>query len=127
ASVSGPATKRSCMPRPVLPSLITMIGCSAASGAFERDFNRPRHSARKPPTELAPPTSTANSVRLTASGAGAVVGAGSAVVTFFSAAGLDAPTSGVGAGTGADAVDAGSGGGDDAGVAAAFADGSGSV
>ena len=67
ASVSGPATSRSCMPSPLLPSLITMIGCSAASGALDRDLSRPRHSARKPPTELAPPTSTPNSVRLTAS------------------------------------------------------------
>ena len=31
-----------------MPSLITMIGRSAASGAFDRDFSSPRHSARKP-------------------------------------------------------------------------------
>ena len=30
-------------------------------------FQKPRHSARKPPTEFAPPTSTPNSVRWTAS------------------------------------------------------------
>src|SRR6185437_1878621 len=86
ASVSGPATSRNCMPSPLLPSLITMIGCSAASGAFDRDLSRPRHSARKPPTELAPPTSTPNSVRLTASW-GEVCGAGAAVAVF-SGAGL---------------------------------------
>jgi hypothetical protein len=49
------------MPIPPLPSLTTMIGSSFASAEF--DFRRPRHIARKPLTELAPPTSTANSVR----------------------------------------------------------------
>ena len=63
ASLSGPATSRSCMPSPPVPSLITMIGRNAASGAFDFDFNSPRHSARRPATELAPPTSTPNSVR----------------------------------------------------------------
>ena len=65
ASLSGPATSRSCMPSPLVPSLITMIGRSAASGAFDRDFSSPRHSARRPSSELAPPTSTPNSVRWT--------------------------------------------------------------
>src|SRR6185437_5285395 len=88
ASVSGPATSRNCMPSPLLPSLITMIGCSAASGAFDRDLSRPRHSARKPPTELAPPTSTPNSVRLTASWDEACGVVGAAAV--FSGAGLSA-------------------------------------
>ena len=64
ASLSGPATSRNCIPAPVLLSLIMMIGCNAANGAFDRDLSRPRHSARKPPTEFAPPTSTANSVCL---------------------------------------------------------------
>src|SRR5215468_1653640 len=40
-----------------------MIGCSKASGAFALDFSNPRHNARKPAIELAPPTSTPNSVR----------------------------------------------------------------
>ena len=31
-----------------MPSLITMIGRNAASGAFDRDFSSPRHSARRP-------------------------------------------------------------------------------
>ena len=48
ASFSGPATSRSCMPSPLVPSLITMIGRSAVSGAFDLDFSSPRHSARKP-------------------------------------------------------------------------------
>ena len=48
ASLSGPATSRSCMPSPPLPSFTTMIGRNAASGAFDFDFNRPRHSARRP-------------------------------------------------------------------------------
>ena len=66
ASLSGPATSRSCMPSPLLPSLITMIGRNVVSAAFDLDFRSPRHSARKPGSELAPPTSTPNSVRWTA-------------------------------------------------------------
>ena len=61
ASTSGPATSRNCIPVPLLLSLTMMIGRSAASWEF--DFSRPRHSARKPPIELALPTSTPNSVR----------------------------------------------------------------
>src|SRR5215213_1951833 len=66
ASTSGPATSRSCIPSPLLFSRITMIGRNAPSGAFDLDFKRPRHNARKPPTEFAPPTSTPKSVRWTA-------------------------------------------------------------
>src|ERR1700682_1056336 len=50
-----------------------MIGRNVVSAAFERDFSNPRHKARRSPTELAPPTSTPNSVRRTvATLAGAV-------------------------------------------------------
>jgi hypothetical protein len=63
ASVSGPATSRNCMPRPLLFSLITMIGRNVVRAAFDFDLRSPRHSARKPLTEFAPPTSTPNSVR----------------------------------------------------------------
>ena len=63
ASFSGPATRRSCMPSPLVLSLMTMIGRNAASGAFDLDFNSPRHSMRRPFTELAVPRSTPNSVR----------------------------------------------------------------
>ncbi|XIA62888.1 hypothetical protein ACFIOY_26365 [Bradyrhizobium sp. TZ2] len=66
ASFNGPATSRSCMPRPLVPSFTTMIGRSVVSGAFDRDFNSPRHSARRPLTELALPRSTPNSVRCSA-------------------------------------------------------------
>ena len=97
------------MPRPPVPSLITTIGCSAASGAFDFDFNSPRHSARKPGSEFAPPTSTPNSVRWTGRsgtfasasssalaeatifGDAATVGIGSADTVFFAFA---APGSG---------------------------------
>src|SRR5260370_22084754 len=41
-----------------------MIGRRSESSTF--DFNRPRHSARKHRTELAPPRSNAKSVRCTA-------------------------------------------------------------
>src|SRR5262249_46086628 len=54
---------RSCMPSPLLRSLMTMIGLSAARSVF--DLTSPRQSARNPPTELALPRSTANSVRCT--------------------------------------------------------------
>ena len=43
-----------------------MIGRNVVSAAFDLDFRRPRHSARRPATEFAPPTSTPNSVRCTA-------------------------------------------------------------
>ena len=48
ASFSGPATSRSCMPSPLVPSLITMIGRSAASGALSR-FQTARATARAGP------------------------------------------------------------------------------
>jgi len=63
ASLTGPATSRSCMPSPLRFSLITMIGRKSASGAFDLDLSSPRQSARKPGIEFAPPTSTPNSVR----------------------------------------------------------------
>ena len=93
ASPSGPATSRSCMPSPLLASLITMIGRNVASAALDLDFSSPRHSARKPLTELAPPTSTPNSVRCTAS-LGAVAAAVSASV--LSEGEAAATTSGIG-------------------------------
>src|SRR5579883_424805 len=52
------------MPRPVRPSRMTTIGFSAPSSAFT--CRTPRQSARKPPSELAVPRSTAKSVRFTA-------------------------------------------------------------
>src|SRR6266852_1225035 len=88
ASASGPATSRNCMPSPLLLSFTTMIGRNAASGAFDFDLRRPRHSARRPPSELALPTSTPNSVRWTAT----LGGSRSAT----SPACADATTSGIG-------------------------------
>ena len=79
------------MPSPLLFSLITMIGRNAASAAFDFDFRSPRHSARKPPTEFAPPTSTPNSVRWTASLVSDPVAAGAS----SAAGGAEATTSGV--------------------------------
>src|SRR5882757_16604 len=78
------------MPKPLLLSFTTMIGRSVVSAAFDFDLRSPRHSARKPPTEFAPPTSTPNSVRWTASLGGASGSAPSAGAT-------DATTSGIGA------------------------------
>src|SRR5436190_11271882 len=95
ASLSGPATSRSCMPSPLLPSLTTIIGRSVVNAAFDLDFRSPSHRARNPGSEFAPPTSTPNSVRWMAS-LGAVAGAASG--SMFSAAGADATTSGVGVG-----------------------------
>src|SRR6266481_3284332 len=69
ASVRGPAARRSCMPSPVALSFTMMIGRNPASS--ESDLVSPRQSARKPPIELAVPTSTANSVRCTAAWAAA--------------------------------------------------------
>src|ERR1700690_1134139 len=94
ASLIGPATSLSCMPSPLLPSLITMIGRSFVKATFERDLRSPRQAARKPGSELAPPTSTPNSVRWTASlDAGAAVSAS----VSSSAGGIEADTSGTGA------------------------------
>ena len=92
ASVNGPATSRSCMPSPLLLSFIMMIGRNAANGAFALDFRSPRHSARNPPTEFAPPTSTPNSVRWTASLGSESVVSGPSLV----AGGAEATTSAVG-------------------------------
>src|SRR5690242_2048571 len=94
ASLIGPATRRSCMPSPFWFSLITMIGRTAVSGPFDLHFRSPRQRARKPAIEFAPPTSTPNSVRCTAS-AGAVAAAS---CSFRSSLGDDdATTSGSGA------------------------------
>ncbi len=82
------------MPSPLLPSLITMIGRNVVNAAFDLDFRSPRHSARKPPSEFAPPTSTPNSVRWTASLGAAAWDASDSV---SSAGGVDATTSGIGA------------------------------
>src|SRR5712692_10372492 len=80
------------MPSPLLLSFTTMIGRKVASGAFDFDLRRPRHSARKPPSELALPTSTPNSVRWTAILDDACDASGSA-----SSLDPDATTSGIGA------------------------------
>src|SRR6185437_4762361 len=93
ASLRGPATSRSCMPSPLLPSLITMIGRNVVNTAFDLDFRSPSHSARNPASEFAPPTSTPNSVRWMAS-LGAV--AADASGSMSSAGAADATTSGLG-------------------------------
>jgi hypothetical protein len=67
ASLIGPATNLSCMPSPLLLSLMTMIGRKVVNALFDLDLRSPRHSARKPVSEFAPPTSIPNSVRWTAS------------------------------------------------------------
>src|SRR6185312_12169522 len=110
ALLSGPSPSLNCIPGPVLFSLIMIMGCNAANGALDRDLSRPRHSARKPPSEFAPPTSTANSVFCTST-LGGVDGAASA----FSVSGFPL------AGTAATTVRAG------VGVAAAMAPNSGAV
>src|SRR5437763_12600853 len=92
ASLSGPATSRSCMPSPLLPSLTTIIGRSVVNAAFDLDFRSPSHSARNPGSEFAPPTSTPNSVRWMAS-LGAV--AADASASMFSTAAADATISGL--------------------------------
>src|SRR5260221_4271141 len=94
ASLSGPATRLHCMPRPLLLSLIMIPGRSACSGAFERDFNSPPHSARSPLSELAVPRSTPNSVRCSAT-FGAVASSASSSLT----GGAEASTSGIGLAT----------------------------
>jgi hypothetical protein len=70
-----------------------MIGRKVVSAAFDLDFKSPRHSARKPPTEFAPPTSTANSVRWT----GSLGRDFAASDSTSSAGGANATTSGIGA------------------------------
>ena len=101
ALLSGPAPSLNCIPGPVLFSLIMMMGCNAANGALDRDLSRPRHSARKPPSEFAPPTSTANSVFCTST-LGGVDGAASAFsVSGFSLAGTAATTVRAGVGVAA--------------------------
>jgi hypothetical protein len=100
ASLSGPAANLSCMPCPVLLSFTTMIGRKAASAEFDFDLSRPRHSARKPPTEFAVPTSTANSVRWTVDAAGTAsacassAGEAAATASGPAAAGASGGTSG---------------------------------
>jgi hypothetical protein len=88
ASLSGPATSLSCVPSPLLASFTAMSGRKAASAEFDFDLSRPRHSARKPATEFAVPTSTANSVRWTVDAAGAAssVNGAAAITTGASAA-----------------------------------------
>ena len=93
ASLSGPATSRSCMPSPLLPSLTTIIGRSVVNAAFDLDFRSPSHRARNPGSEFAPPTSTPNSVRWMAS-LGAVTADASG--STFSTAGAEATMSGLG-------------------------------
>src|SRR5260370_28031684 len=88
ASTVVPAPSRNCMPSPLLLSFTTMIGRKLASGAFDFDLRRPRHSARSPPSELALPTSAPNSVRWTATLGGSR--------SALSAACADATTSGIG-------------------------------
>src|ERR1700730_9427968 len=85
------------MPSPLLPSLITMIGCNVVSAAFALHFKSPRHSARRPATELAPPTSTPNSVRWTGTCSAAAAGAGD----FASSAAETEATTAGGGGAGA--------------------------
>ena len=98
ASLSGPATSLSCIPSPLLASFTAMSGRKAASAEFDFDLSRPRHSARKPATEFAVPTSTANSVRWTVDAAGAASSAvdGAAAITTgaSAAAGVSGGVSG---------------------------------
>src|SRR3979490_1271430 len=116
------------MPSPLLFSFTTIIGRSVINinGAFDFNLSRPRHSARKPPIELAPPTSTPNSVRRTASLAAAdgssgcaaaadataatPSGIGAAVTVFAGASGSISFAAGVSGGASID-FDAISGGG----------------
>src|SRR5260370_101264 len=95
ASLSGPATSRNCMPSPLLLSLTTMIGRSVPNGAVDFDLRSPRHSARRPLSELAPPTSTPNSVRCTACDSS---------LSALSPGGADATTSGLGGVTGSSSI-----------------------
>src|SRR5882724_155081 len=146
ASLIGPATNLSCMPSPLLLSLMTMIGRNVVNAPFDLDLRSPRHSARKPGSEFAPPISIPNSVRWTTnlgtagsesdsatSSAGEVEattnsGMGSAVTVFggalgsinFPAAGSGGPIIDFAATSGAGGVTAGpfeaTGVGDDAGA-----------
>src|SRR5665213_52372 len=77
-----------------------MIGRNVIKTAFERDFSRPRHSARKPGTEFAPPMSTPNWVFCAtrpedATGADSLA-SGFSAASVLSAGGVDATTSGIG-------------------------------
>jgi hypothetical protein len=94
ASLIGPATSRSCMPSPFWFSLITMIGRNPVSGPLDLHFRSPRQRARKPGIEFAPPTSTPNSVRCTAS-VGAVVAGSCSFTSSFDDG--DVTTSAIGA------------------------------
>src|SRR5258705_1850974 len=101
AWLSGPAPSRNCMASPVLLSFTTMIGRSVANDAVDFDLRSPRHSARRPLSELAPPTSTPNSVRCTAGwGAAACDASGSGL----SPDGADATTSDLGGLTGSGSI-----------------------
>ena len=71
---------------------MTIIGRSFANAPLERDFRSPRQSARKPGIELAPPTSTPNSVREATSSGVAADEAASGASDAFSAT---AATSGI--------------------------------
>src|SRR6267142_2039798 len=101
ATLSGPATSRNCMPSPVLLSFTTMIGRSVANEAVDFDLRSPRHSARRPLSELAPPTSTPNSVRCTACWAAAAC---DSFASGLSTDGADAVTSGLGGVTGSGSI-----------------------
>jgi len=70
---------------------MTMIGRSAVSGAFDLDFNSPRHNARSPFTELALAEIDPNSVRCRET-----FGAASSSASASAADGADATTSGIG-------------------------------
>src|SRR5258707_13612998 len=101
ASLSGPATSRNCMPSPLLLSLTTMTGRSVANEAVDFDLRSPRHSARRPLSELVPPTSTPNSVRCTACWAAAAC---DSFASGLSTDGADAVTSGLGGVTGSGSI-----------------------
>src|SRR5258708_20737493 len=89
------------MPSPLLLSFTTMIGRSVANDAVDFDLRSPRHSARRPLSELAPPTSTPNSVRCTACWAAAAC---DSFASGLSPDGADATTSGLGGLTGSGSV-----------------------
>src|SRR5260370_775772 len=97
ASSSGPATSRSSMPTLYNPSLMAASGRRGVTAASALDSKTPRHSARKPLSEFALPTSTPNSVRWTAT----LAGASDASELSSLAAGAAATTSGLAAGSAA--------------------------
>src|SRR5258706_2140703 len=101
AALSGPATTRNCIPSPVLLSFTTMIGRSVANEAVDFDLRSPRHSTRRLLSELAPPTSTPNSVRCTSCWA---VAACDSFASGLSTDGADAVTSGLGGVTGSGSI-----------------------